>query len=89
MKVYVVVDWHARILSLSEDDAPALAKFKELVLSAEDYQTIVFQEMDLTSCECKMLMSHRNSEIVAYDDSLTGIAADLSDERHALNDCED
>ena len=83
MKIYVVVDWHARILSLSEDDNAALNKFRTLAISAEPFQTVVFEEMDMATGESKTLMAHRNGTVTAYDDSLSGMASDMNDERSA------
>lgn len=83
MKIYTVVDWSPQMLYSFTDDNEALAKFRDLAISAEAHEHVTMECFDTDTKESDILIMIRNGKISAYDNSLSGIAADMYDERCA------
>lgn len=83
MKIYTVVDWNPQLLYTFLDDNEALAKFRDLAISAEEHEYVTMESFDSDSKESEILILCRNGKIRAYDNSLSGIASDMEDERWA------
>lgn len=84
MKVYVVTYWSAKKHEVFDKDDEAIDKFRDYVLIADgEYDSISLDEFDIELGERTTLMSLEADEIKTADGSLSGIAADIDDERHA------
>jgi hypothetical protein len=83
MKIYTVIDWSPQMLYPFTDDNEALAKFRDIAISAEAHEYASMECFDTDTKESDILIMIRNGKISAYDNSLSGIAADMYDERCA------
>lgn len=83
MKIYTVADWNPQMLYSFADDNEALGKFRELAISAEQHEAVTMECFDTDTKESEILVLLRNGKITAYDNALSGLAADMYDERCA------
>jgi hypothetical protein len=83
MKIYTVVDWSPQMLYSFVDDNEALAKFRDLATSVEGHRSVTMECFDSDTKDSEILILIRNGKIWAYDNALSGIAADMYDERCA------
>jgi len=83
MKIYTIADWNPQVLTIFLDDNEALTKFRELAVSAEAHEAVTMECFDTDTKEGEILILLRNGKITAYDNALSGIAADMYDERCA------
>ena len=88
MKIYTVIDWNPQLIYYFNSDNEALAKFRNLAISAEDHEYITMEccDTDVKACSdlsSEILILCRNGKIRAFDNALSGIASDMEDERWA------
>jgi hypothetical protein len=89
MKIYVVTDWSAKKNEAFVKDDEAIDKFRDFTIMAEDHDTISLDEFDIELGERTTLLRLSGGKITSSDSSLSGIAADMDDERHAMSDLHD
>jgi len=86
MKVFIVTDWTAKQNYAFEKDDEAIDKFRDLVFMSENNDSLSMEEFDLEIGERTTLLSFECGRVTSTDASLSGIAADMDDERHAVVD---
>lgn len=84
MKTYVVIDWSAKIVEALSKDDEAIDKFRDMVFAAKDKNIVTLDEFDMETGDRNTLLTFSNNKISTADTSMSGIAADMDDERHAL-----
>lgn len=84
MKTYVVIDWSAKIVEALSKDDEAIDKFRDMVFAAENKDLVTLDEFDMETGDRNTLLTFSNNRISTNDASMSGIAADMDDERHAL-----